>query len=167
MSIVKLDELTNVYTLAYAEQLVGDFLQKAVSNKGVVVSATLDVDYLQQINDEYGWEAGDHVLRYITTVCKEYSPIVTRNDDEITVIWKDVPMEQGVTEATALFKRIQTSTIDWNGEQIDVNVSMGITHNHEGEVHTLKELIATAVTALSKCKDKGRNRFIMDVAPYL
>lgn len=167
MSTGKLDRLTNVYTLAYAEQVVGDFLQKAVLNNEVIVSATLDVDHLQQINEKYGWEAGDHVLRYITAICKEYSTIVTREDDEFTVVWKDVPMEQGVTEATALFKRIQSSTIDWEGEQIDVNVSMGITHNHEGEVHTLKELIATAVTALSKCKEKGRNRFIMDVAPYL
>jgi len=82
-------------------------------------------------------------------------------------VWKDCSVEEGVKRATDLFTQIKDSRLEFEGVQIPVSVSMGITHNHEGEVECFSELVSTAITAIVKCKDRGRNRFIMDVAPYM
>ena len=159
--------LTNALHFEHAKEVVGGFLKDAAAKQEMIVVATFDVDYLNDINEKYGWAVGDEVLRHLSVLCHEYSDIVTRKEDEMSVVWKDCSVEEGVKRATDLFKRIQASHVEFEGVQIPVSVSMGITHNHEGEVDSFTELVSTALTALAKCKDGGRNRFIMDVAPYM
>ena len=159
--------LTNALHFEHAEEVVGGFLKDAAAKQEMIVVATFDVDYLNEINEKYGWSAGDEVLRYLSGLCHEYSDIVTRKEDEMSIVWKDCSVEEGVKRATDLFKHIQGSYVEFEGVQIPVSVSMGITHNHEGEVDSLDEIVATNLTAMTKCKDGGRNRFIMDVAPYM
>ena len=163
----QVDQLTNALDFEHAKQIVGDILKAASSSQEMIVCATLDVDYLNDINEKYSWAAGDAVLGHLIALCHEYSDIVTRHDDEISVVWKDCTVEQGVKRATDLFQQIQGSELELEGVQIPVSVSMGITHNHEGEVSSFSELVSPAVTAMAKCKNLGRNRFIMDVAPYM
>ena len=159
--------LTNALHFEHAKEVVGSFLKDAAAKQEMIVVATFDVDYLNSINEKYGWAAGDEVLRYLSALCYEYSDIVTRKEDELSVVWKDCSMEEGLKRATDLFKHIQASHVEFEGVQIPVSVSMGITHNHEGEVDCFSELVSIAITAITKCKDRGRNRFIMDVAPYM
>ena len=159
--------LTNALHFEHAKEVVGGFLKDAAAKQEMIVVATFDVDYLNEINEKYGWAAGDEVLRQLSALCHEYSDIVTRKEDEMSVVWKDCSVEEGVKRATDLFKRIQASHVEFEGVQIPVSVSMGITHNHEGDVDSFEEIVATTLTAMTKCKDGGRNRFIMDVAPYM
>ena len=159
--------LTNALHFEHAKEVVGSFLKDAAAKQEMIVVATFDVDYLNEINEKYGWAAGDEVLRQLSALCHEYSDIVTRKEDEMSVVWKDCSVEEGVKRATDLFKRIQASHVEFEGVQIPVSVSMGITHNHEGDVDSFEEIVATTLTAMTKCKDGGRNRFIMDVAPYM
>ena len=159
--------LTNALHFEHAKEVVGGFLKDAAVKQEMIVVATFDVDYLNSINEKYGWAAGDEVLRQLSALCYEYSDIVTRKEDELSVVWKDCSVEEGVKRATDLFKHIQACQVEFEGVQIPVTVSMGITHNHEGEVDCFNELVSTALTAIGKCKDSGRNRFIMDVAPYM
>ena len=165
--LIKFDSLTKAMHFDHAKDVVGAWLNSAAESQEMIVCATFDVDYLNDINEKYGWAAGDEVLRVLSALCHEYSPYVTRDEDEMSVIWKDCSVEEGVIKATELFRHIQSSTVTFNGQEIPVSVSMGITHNHEGEVACFHELVTTALTALKKSKDSGRNRFIMDVAPYL
>ena len=159
--------LTNALHFEHAKEIVDGFLKDAAEKKEMIVVATFDVDYLNNINEKYGWAAGDEVLRQLSAICHEYSDIVTRKEDELSVVWKDCSVEEGVKRATDLFNHIQGSHVEFEGVQIPVSVSMGITHNHEGEVDSFDEIIATVLTAMTKCKKGGRNRFIMDVAPYM
>ena len=163
----ELKQLLNALDFEHAKQVVGEFLQAASSTQEMIVCATFDVDYLNDINEKYSWAAGDAVLSHLIELCRIYSDIITRHDDEISVVWKGCSVEQGVKHATDLFQHIQTSEFTFADVQIPVSVSMGITHNHEGEVLSFSELVSPAVTAMAKCKDLGRNRFIMDVAPYM
>lgn len=159
--------LTNALHFEHAEEVVGGFLKEAAKNNEMIVVATFDVDYLNDINEKYGWVAGDAVLRHLSSICHKYSSIVTRKEDEMSVVFKDCSVEQGVKLSTDLFKEIQTSELEFEGVQIPVSVSMGITHNHEGEIVSFEEIVSTALHAMFKSKDRGRNRFIMDVAPYM
>ena len=160
-------ELTNAVHFEDAKAIVGEWLAHANTNQHMVVCATFDVDYLNTINEQYGWAAGNEVLRHLAAICHEASPFVTRHDDEMSVIWKDCSVEEGVVNATNLFKTLQQTIVQFEGIEIPVSVSMGITHNHAGDVTCFEELVSTATTAIHKSKNLGRNRFIMDVAPYL
>lgn len=162
-----LDALTNTMNFEHAKEVVGNWLSAATQSQEMIVCATFDVDYLSEINEQHGWAAGDEVLRQLSAICQQYSDLVTRTDDQMSVVWKGCTVEAGVSRAAQLFREIQASPIFYNGEQILVSVSMGITHNHEGEVTSFQELVTTTLTAMTKCKDRGRNRFIMDVAPYM
>lgn len=159
--------LTNALHFEHAEEIVGRFLKEAAKNNEMIVVATFDVDYLNDINEKYGWACGDAVLRHLSSICHKYSAIVARKEDEMSVVFKECTVEEGVKLATDLFKEIQESKFEFEGEQIPVSVSMGITHNHEGEIESFEEIVSIALHAMFKSKNKGRNRFIMDVAPYM
>ena len=163
----QVNQLAHALDFEHAKQIVGDLLEAATTTQEMIVCATFDVDYLSDINEKFSWAAGDAVLSHLIELCRIYSDIVTRHDDEISVVWKGCTVEQGVKHATDLFQHIQTSEFEFEGVHIPVSVSMGITHNHEGEVLSFSELVSPAVTAMAKCKNLGRNRFILDVAPYM
>lgn len=160
-------DLTSALHFEHAEKIVGGFFKEAAKNKEMIIVATFDVDYLRDINEKYGWAAGDAVLLHLSNICHKYSSIVARKEDEMSVVFKNYSVEEGVKLATDLFKEIQKSKFEFEEVQIPVSVSMGITHNHEGEIESFEEIVSIALCAMAKSKSGGRNRFIMDVAPYM
>lgn len=160
-------DLTNAIHFDFAEKIIGGFFKEAANNNEMIIIATFDIDHLKAINEKYGWAAGDAVLQHVSNICYEYSSIITRKDDEMSVVFKNYAVDEGVKLAIDLFNEIQESKLEFEGVQIPISVSMGITHNHEGEIESFYELVLIASHAMIKSKTRGRNRFTMDVAPYM
>ena len=125
-----------------------------------------DIDNFKKINDTYGHQVGDDVLRTIGLLLSED----TRMDDiasryggeEFTLILPETTLEQGFAVAERIRELVATQTyIDSNEKPFTVTISLGLSiYDGKGEV-TNKDLINEADSALYEAKRSGKNKTIV------
>lgn len=162
------DDLTGLYNRRYFDRHLNVLLGKAQSQDKNLAVMILDIDHFKSVNDTYGHDAGDVVL-------KEFSARVKRNirgvdlacrfgGEEFVVIMPDTDVTSAELIAERVRQAIAEKSFDINGQRpLSVTVSAGVSFN-ENAADTPESLIKRADLALYRAKREGRNRVILDAA---
>ncbi len=124
----------------------------------------VDVDHFKKINDQFGHDAGDQVLRH---VAEEMSSVVRSGDflfryggEEFLVVLSDTQPDLALQVAERLRVNLSKAPYRLNdGRAIDITVSIGLAM-HEGHPDYW-QVIRRADAALYKAKSEGRNRVVV------
>lgn len=150
------DPLTNVYNRRY----ISDQLTQFEASKNYIV-VLLDLDHFKNVNDQYGHEAGDIVLKQVANILKKsvrHEDIVGRfGGEEFILILKNTDLEhaQEITERCRL--NIEKQQVIVNGNQVvRLSASFGIAVAQD--IKTKEEVTRCADEALYRAKQHGRNR---------
>ncbi len=121
----------------------------------------LDIDHFKAVNDTYGHDTGDVVLRETARVLKAS---VRRHDiaarmggEEFLVICPGADMEQAHLVAERIRKRIEENLIQFGDFNGSVTASIGVAENHEG-VTDVDHLMRLSDEAVYASKQNGRNQ---------
>lgn len=76
------DELTRMYNRRRIEEVMEDFMLESKKNQEPIIVFLLDIDYFKQVNDNYGHDIGDMVLRKVAAILNDHM-----NDDCISGRW--------------------------------------------------------------------------------
>ncbi len=118
-------------------------------------------DHFKQLNDTYGHQAGDEVLRALGALlrnCARTSDIPCRyGGEEFVVVLPAMPLEAAWKRAERLRLDFAELPMASRGVQLRSTVSIGISI-YPGNGTTAHELIGTADQALYEAKQTGRNR---------
>jgi len=167
-----LDPLTGLYNRRHFQDYMRGHQEGERRGTGVnpqgddMVSALflLDVDHFKHINDTYGHGAGDAVLREIAAglreILRETDMIVRWGGEEFLAFLPAVP-RGGLDEvALRLLGGIPARTIDYQGTQLSVNVSIGFAPFPlaRGDALSWERAVNIVDMALYLAKGHGRNR---------
>lgn len=121
----------------------------------------IDVDHFKQINDQYGHQAGDEVLRQLSTLMQS---IVRGNDylaryggEEFCIVLSATNEMQAGVLAERLRRLYEDLVIPWQHHALRSSISIGIADTDSGN-HDFTSLIKQADLALYRAKHEGRNR---------
>ncbi|WP_037570709.1 GGDEF domain-containing protein [Spirochaeta cellobiosiphila] len=122
----------------------------------------LDVDKFKVFNDTHGHLAGDQVLYHVSRAVEDTirkGDIAARfGGEEFVVLLARTGQFEAFKVAERIRNKIADMTVDFQGKQLKVTVSIGGCHvNKRRLVHATK-LIEQADSALYNSKDKGRNQ---------
>ncbi len=158
------DELTSLFNLRYFKT----HLQQLISNPANAQTfclVMLDIDHFKAVNDTYGHQAGNIVLKKTTGALRaqlRVTDLIARyGGEEFVVILTDID----ATNALKVMDRIRDGIahIDFEipglPEPIHKTISMGIAEFNKTE--TAEQLIERADKALYKAKGGGRNQVIV------
>ncbi len=153
------DSLTELYNKGTAEHLMSRFLQEETAENESHAFIILDIDHFKNINDSYGHQYGDEVLKSVAAVLKE----TFRSDDikgrlggdEMVVLMKYVSSKQLVAEKLKLIAR-RLAEIERDGKPL--TVSIGVSFFRENGSN-YQELYKAADIALYQVKENGRNGY--------
>lgn len=127
-------------------------------------SATLvmfDIDHFKKVNDTYGHQAGDEVIRQVAhqlQQTKREMDIAGRyGGEEFCVILLDTDDQGGRLFAERLRKAVQTITFEWQGQPFNCTISLGIARVTPG-LSNHATWLEQADKALYQSKENGRNR---------
>ena len=155
------DSLTGLSNRRNFEEELPLSLAKAEREADVLSFLMLDIDHFKRINDGFGHEAGDAVLRAIGTALRqalrEDTRIFRYGGEEFLVMLPGTDSAQAMERAEDLRARIASLEILHHGEPLGpVTVSIGLatTPDHCPPA----KLLRTADAALYRAKDLGRNR---------
>ncbi len=116
-----------------------------------------DIDFFKKVNDTYGHDAGDMVLRKIANIMKEnirrIDKLVRWGGEEFIIFAPNTDLEGSVYLAEKLRLKIEAADF---GKVGSVTVSFGVVKMKTSD--TIDGLLKRVDEALYKAKEKGRNR---------
>ncbi|WP_243438565.1 diguanylate cyclase domain-containing protein [Fundidesulfovibrio soli] len=121
-----------------------------------------DVDHFKQVNDTYGHQCGDAVLRNVATLMQTHlraEDLCARwGGEEFMILLPETGVEAASNVAKKLGELVRDTPTRWNGSSITVTMSFGIASVHPGS--DLDKAISTADDALYEAKAQGRDRAV-------
>ncbi|MHB1285202.1 MAG: bifunctional diguanylate cyclase/phosphodiesterase [Leptospirales bacterium] len=155
------DPLTGLANRNLLRERIAQDISRARRNREKVNLLFLDLDYFKAVNDSFGHEVGDTLLKQVSEkllfAARESDTVARLGGDEFVFVQ---PAVQCREDAMALNRRIQELFIEpfyVNGQTIQVGVSVGIvTCPEDGE--DLDALLRKSDIALYQAKNRGRGR---------
>jgi diguanylate cyclase (GGDEF)-like protein/PAS domain S-box-containing protein/putative nucleotidyltransferase with HDIG domain len=163
------DGLTGLYNHRFLQERF-DFEYKRLRRYGGTLSLMIiDIDLFKGVNDTYGHQFGDFVLRELGRLLKAKSrevDICGRYGGEEFMIITNLPGDEIMKYANKLHSAVENNLFSANGHNVHITVSIGIAEYHN-EIKSKQELIERADRALYQAKKDGRNliRLWKEVAP--
>src|SRR5712672_3413177 len=162
------DPLTGLSNRRYMEGHVGTLIEQAATRGKPLTVLVIDIDYFKSINDSYGHDAGDDVLReFAIRIKKSVRGIdlaCRYGGEEFVVLMPETDMAVATMVAERLRHRIagEPFPIQQSARRVEVTISIGLATlaPEEGASGLLKR----ADQALYRAKRDGRNRVVPDAA---
>jgi len=163
------DGLTGLYNRRYMESHLGSLLEQAGARGKPLTIMVLDIDFFKSINDTYGHDAGDDVLReFAVRIRKSIRGIdlaCRLGGEEFVIVMPETDMAVATIVAERLRRRIASEpfAISQGAQAIDVTISIGIATLDTAD-DTASTILKRADQALYRAKRDGRNRVVADAA---
>lgn len=123
----------------------------------------LDIDHFKAINDQYGHDVGDEVIKTVAATLKsnirDVDTVSRLGGDEFVIVLKDQQSELGLIKVANKLLNIFHAPTLINGREIPVHLSIGLTMFDPANDVTLKQLLKQADMALYQAKRAGRNTY--------
>jgi len=159
-----IDQLTGLYNRRFLEEVAKKLSAQALRRNSALGILMIDIDYFKQVNDTYGHDVGDRVLRHVANIVKsnvrEADIVIRYGGEEIMVILVDVDINALEKIAEKIRQAVELSPIDISGgEVLRKTVSIGISA-FPVDSDKIWQCIKFADIALYKAKESGRNRVV-------
>lgn len=153
------DALTGLHNRRFLDEQLPFELARARRLHLPLCIALGDIDHFKRLNDTYGHQAGDAVLRALRELFMQMvrdSDLVCRwGGEEILIVMPDVPGEVALARIERLREALAQRAIGFGHLQLRVTISFGIAAHQDGA--SADDIIGAADLALYEAKAAGRN----------
>jgi diguanylate cyclase (GGDEF)-like protein len=155
------DYLTELYNrrafFKSAEQRIAEYTKRNIH----YCLAVLDIDYFKQVNDNYGHDAGDQVLKVLALYMRKHfgAGLTARlGGEEFSILLHGLDSDQLYNKLDDFRRDISVSTIPSGDTQISITISIGVVFDSK---EILSKQMNEADNALYLAKDHGRNQVVI------
>lgn len=158
--IAYVDVLTGIPNRRYMEETLDDWLRAFRGKDWRFAVAMADIDFFKNVNDEYGHDAGDLVLKAVSNTLRSHlrsMDVVGRwGGEEFLILLQNIRLDKLNEKIETLRAAIENSLVEEKGNSIRVTMSFGCTVPRIDD--TPATLVARADELLYRSKREGRNR---------
>jgi diguanylate cyclase (GGDEF)-like protein len=163
------DELTGLYNRRMAMQRLREYWEASSRHNHAMSCLMLDIDHFKAINDTYGHDAGDEVLREVARALTKNSrtsdTVYRLGGEEFLVLCPNDASEKAVQGAERIREAIESLIVDTAAGKIRVTISIGAA-DRDSDLSTTDKLLKNADDALYQAKAQGRNRVVVFKPEY-
>lgn len=157
------DPLTGLRNRHHLEDMLGTQLNLAMRSKEPLSCLMIDIDHFKHINDRFGHEAGDGVIKSVAAiiqrVVREHGTAFRYGGEEFLVLLNGMDEKAASRVATDIYNGVREMALRFAGTDIGhVDVSIGVASYPE---HVQSDnLLRAADVALYRAKELGRARIV-------
>jgi diguanylate cyclase len=156
------DFLTGLNNVRQYDAVINEAYERVRIHGEKLSILALDIDYFKKVNDTYGHDGGDAVLKELGSVllssCRPFDIVARVGGEEFSVVLLDCPNSQAVEVAERIRKTVaEHHFILPNGISIQISISIGVA-TYPDSTNQLEEVKKQADIELYKAKETGRNK---------
>ncbi len=151
---------------SFMERALGELA--CARRKNLYVHAIMcDVDHFKKVNDTWGHQTGDMILRGIAQIFtrnKRESDLFARyGGEEFVFLLSEISRADALKSAERLRKAVESYRFTFEDRKIPVTISLGVASFKGKDIPTIDAMITAADQNLYYAKDHGRNQVIGDI----
>ncbi|MCF7802917.1 MAG: diguanylate cyclase [Candidatus Marinimicrobia bacterium] len=164
------DSLTGLYNRRFFEEQIQKEIERSQRYENPLSFLILDIDHFKSVNDTYGHLNGDEIIKNLAWIIRDSSRNIDipirYGGEEFAMILPETNIEGAQIFAERLRKRIEEHAFELTGDaakntpEIQITVSIGISHLAKEEHVNTQDLVEQGDKALYYAKESGRNRVI-------
>lgn len=156
------DPLTKLYNRRSANRKLA-MVRAHYSDIGTPYCLSIgDIDFFKKVNDTYGHDAGDVVLKTVASILEKHMKtcgfVARWGGEEFLLVFDKMNLESSKKALEETLDEIRATQIEYEGQTIKVTMSFGLTYNPE---LSQDAVISEADGKLYTAKESGRNRIIV------
>lgn len=163
VSMAITDGLTGLYNRHYLDTHLKNLVGSSLEKTKPMSLAIMDMDHFKSVNDTFGHDVGDEVLRqlsqYIVNATRSADLVARYGGEEFVVLMPETDFNAALEVAERIRKKVETTPFIITHEQgtLSKTISIGVsTLNHAGD--TPETLLKRADNFLYTSKHSGRNQ---------
>lgn len=147
---------------AYGERVFHEF-ERFKRYERPLAMAVCDIDYFKKINDGYGHQAGDKVLKLIgkviSTRLRNVDFIARYGGEEFVILMPETEAEQALSVLDKIRAAVAKTPFRFKENPVNITISFGVASF--GAEDSAESTFERADKALYEAKEKGRNRCVL------
>ncbi len=155
------DPLTGLYNRRYFEDALKEYLGEFTKIGAPLAVLSLDLDHFKSVNDTYGHDAGDVVLKHLADrlmkLTRAHDIVARTGGEEFCIVAPFSKPEQIRPFAERICRMIGEMRVDIGAVVIRPTISIGVASTSDG-ITDAKELLKISDQRLYQAKEQGRNR---------
>lgn len=159
------DGLTGLYNRRFFDTKIFEEARRAHRQNHELFLAVLDVDNLKEMNDKYGHQAGDKLLKSVGEIIRN---CIRKNvdwpfrygGDEFCVILTQLTRDQAVITSERFIQNFNEKKLPLTG--LSIGLAQFVRNKEHEWSEDIAELVKRADASLYRAKQTGRNRVVVD-----
>ncbi len=157
------DPMTKCFNKGYFLEAIEAEVKRARALSSPLTLIFFDLDHFKKVNDTYGHDAGDFVLKEFTSLVRN-SGLYKQKDifaryggEEFCLLMPGVTSSEAAKIAEEIRGKVHLHEFNYEGKRIPVTTSLGVSEL-KSDTESANELIKSSDKALYTSKESGRNR---------
>ncbi|MGZ4968089.1 MAG: GGDEF domain-containing protein [Methylobacter sp.] len=163
----KTDALTGLLNRRAFDQKLHEHIEAHRRNNIDLCLLILDIDHFKQVNDTFGHQTGDNVLRYTANLMKQHITeqhyAARYGGEEMAIIMPNTPLNKAMEVAEKIRTALAKHPLKLKGSKKSIGkVTMSIGISSFKTDDSIESLIERADKAMYRAKDNGRNQIMIE-----
>jgi diguanylate cyclase (GGDEF)-like protein len=124
----------------------------------------MDVDHFKKVNDTYGHQKGDEILKELAFImrrfCRSNDVAARYGGEEFLLILPETKMAGAIQIAERIRLEMEAQSFQHEGKEFKVTISCGVAEFDKDRLNTPTQLVNCADNARYTAKHQGRNRTV-------
>jgi diguanylate cyclase (GGDEF)-like protein len=155
--------MTGLYNRRFLEEYLDTLIAGNMRKGGQIGLLMCDLDFFKEVNDKFGHDAGDAVLKETASViyrnARAADLVIRFGGEEFLVIVKDAKPGDAEEVAERIRKKIEATKVKTSGQVVQKTISIGYSE-FPTDTQNFWEAVKYADIALYKAKEAGRNKVL-------
>lgn len=155
------DQLTGLGNRRHWDLMSSSERERAIRSKHAFAMMVIDIDYFKKVNDTFGHQAGDEVLRHVAYILKhnirKYDEVFRYGGEEFVVLLPECRLPAAADAADRLRTAVANAPAQFEDRDLAVTISIGVAQWCPENQPSIAHLFAEADQMLYQAKRDGRN----------
>jgi diguanylate cyclase (GGDEF)-like protein len=164
MQIASHDPLTGLKNRLNLEKDLESLILHYRQHHAPYAVAMLDIDWFKKINDTYGHDTGDFVLRDMAKILienvRDDDSVYRAGGEEFVILFNRITHDEALHKANTIRLKLQEHLVVFKEYEIRITISGGLYHPDNVSTDSVQEILKCADVALYEAKHEGRNRIV-------
>lgn len=162
--LVSTDPLTRLFNYRYFSQALEQELERTHRTAQPTALIMLDLDHFKRVNDTWGHEVGNRVLRHVAelmiTLLRKIDIPCRYGGEEFALILPGTPLPRAINAARRLRAAIEETPVMLEGKPLVITASMGVSIYQRSSNISAETFVKQVDALLYAAKSQGRNQVV-------